>query len=80
MVLFKGVCEGLRDMHCYKVQKGPRKKARNARKEAQRAQEEDEEGEGFLENEASLASEGVPEGQTRSYAHRDIKPGMRDRS
>lgn len=78
MVLFKGVCEGLKEMHEYKVSKGRRKKARGVREETGRAAgdvTEEEEGEGLMENEASLAAEGVPEGQTRSYAHRDIKPG-----
>ncbi|GAM85617.1 hypothetical protein ANO11243_036240 [Dothideomycetidae sp. 11243] len=79
MLLFRGVCEALREMHNYKVGRSRRKKARNVRGEARRAAEQDEEdegeAEGFLEGEAGLATEGVAEGQARAYAHRDIKPG-----
>ncbi|PNS19058.1 Serine/threonine-protein kinase ssp1 [Sphaceloma murrayae] len=71
MVLFKGVCEGLREMHEYKG-KGKRK-----RKEGREGDggdtDEREEGEGLMEGEGGLQAEGA--GQARSYAHRDIKPG-----
>lgn len=82
MVLFRGVCEGLREMHNYRVAKGRRKKARGVREEAggKRGKtpvpEDGEEERGFLENEPSLAAEGREEGEVRSYAHRDVKPGM----
>ncbi|KAF2224086.1 kinase-like domain-containing protein [Elsinoe ampelina] len=82
MVLFKGVCEGLREMHEYRVRKGGRKKARGVRREVEREggartghEDREEQGEGFLENEAGLASDGREEGEVMSYAHRDIKPG-----
>lgn len=82
MLLFRGVCEALREMHNYKVGRARRKKARAVRGQARAAAGQDsehsdaEEEQGFLENEAGLATEGVPEGQPRAYAHRDIKPGM----
>ena len=81
MLLFRGICEALREMHKYKVGRKGRRKARDVRDKARQAagQDEDTEDTGFLENEASLAAEGLPEGAPRSYAHRDIKPGERTR-
>ncbi|KAF2155116.1 kinase-like protein, partial [Myriangium duriaei CBS 260.36] len=77
MMLFRGVCEALREMHDYKVRRKGVGKAGRVRGEARRAagQEGEEEQEGFLENEAGLAAEGRAEGEHRAYAHRDIKPG-----
>ena len=38
--------------------------------------DEDEAAEGLLDNEVTLAQEGIAPGGERAYAHRDIKPGM----
>ncbi|USW54170.1 Putative serine/threonine-protein kinase, active [Septoria linicola] len=51
-------------------------RANQSRRRSQRdADDEDEQEEPLMESEVMAAQEGVPEGQTRSYAHRDIKPG-----
>ncbi|KAI5365963.1 putative serine/threonine-protein kinase, active [Septoria linicola] len=51
-------------------------RANQSRRRSQRdADDEDEQEEPLMESEVMAAQEGVSEGQTRSYAHRDIKPG-----
>lgn len=86
MVLFRGVCVALQAMHNYRVPSGgagkkAKSKARRVREEGARADREaadeaDEAEEPLMEDEATLAQEGVAAGDTRAYAHRDIKPGM----
>lgn len=63
--------------------KTAKSKARRIREEGMRAdrQAQDEadgeiEAEPLMEDEITLAQEGVAEGEIRAYAHRDIKPGM----
>ncbi|KAL1303702.1 hypothetical protein AAFC00_007054 [Neodothiora populina] len=90
MVLFRGVCEGLKAMHQYRVPEGSGKgkkaksKARRVRDEGARADREaanaadgvddDEAGVPLMDDEVTRAQEGVGEGEIRAYAHRDIKP------
>lgn len=86
MVLFRGVCVALQAMHNYRVPSGgagkkAKSKARRVREEGARADREaadeaDEAEEPLMEDEATLAQEGVAAGDIRAYAHRDIKPGM----
>ncbi|KAF2270626.1 serine/threonine kinase 16 [Lojkania enalia] len=48
---------------------------RPSRRHMDNADDEEQEAEGLLEAEVTLAQEGVPTGAERAYAHRDIKPG-----
>ncbi|KAF2235070.1 kinase-like protein [Viridothelium virens] len=89
MVLFLGVCRALKAMHQYRVGKAPggERSARGARKvdevEANSGRRrgrrqmtmEEVEQEPLMEGEVTRSQEGVPEGEVRAYAHRDIKPG-----
>lgn len=88
MVLFRGVCEALRAMHNYHVPSGgsakkAKVKATRVREQGARADrqaqadadQEELEAEPLMEDEVTIAQQGVAEGDVRAYAHRDIKPG-----
>lgn len=91
MQLFLGVCKGLRNMHQYRgggaAGGGERMEMRvngvdenvaitkGSGKRAVQAAATDEEDETEQQRPLMSEEEGVPEGQVRSYAHRDIKPG-----
>jgi len=66
--LFKGICEGLKEMHVYDGNKGQRRN--RIRKEDDEDGGRDEQ-EGFIDNTAGSAQDG----NIKGYAHRDIKPG-----
>lgn len=51
-----------------------RQAGRRRDRSAERDQE-DVENEPLMEDEVTRSQEGVPEGEIRAYAHRDIKPG-----
>lgn len=91
MVLFRGVCEALKAMHDHRMPrrgdatgKKAKASARRVREEGARADREaaheagdDDEAEmPLMEDEVTIAQDGVAEGEVRAYAHRDIKPGL----
>lgn len=93
MIVLLGVCKALRAMHQYKVGRtGKVGKARKIRAQAVRAVREaeqevaggrdqnDVEQEPLMDDEVTASQDGVAPGQTRAYAHRDIKPGRRCRA
>ena len=51
-------------------------KQRRRRKDTEQRDQEEVEQEPLMEGEVTRSQEGVGEGELRSYAHRDIKPGM----
>lgn len=52
------------------VRQAGRRRDRSAERD-----QEDVENEPLMEDEVTRSQEGVPEGEIRAYAHRDIKPG-----
>ncbi|ROW16213.1 hypothetical protein VPNG_01939 [Cytospora leucostoma] len=80
MQLFLGVCRALREMHRMEMRtngvdenvKASNNRKKKAGKQRSGADEDDE-----AEQQRPLmhGNEGVPEGDIKSYAHRDIKPG-----
>lgn len=92
--LFLGIAQGLKAMHQYRVKGAPggsESQARAARvrrdaqlqdedaaRQARRGGADDEAGERLMPDEITQSQEGVPDGEMRAYAHRDIKPGAID--
>ena len=86
MRLFLGVCRALKAMHQYRgaptqtmqideEPTGRKKKGKQARQPRQEDEDEDEDEDHSRPLMHGQDTTGVPPGQKRSYAHRDIKPG-----